>query len=57
LKALVEYNGNTEKVDVIWDTGATVTCISMQKNTDYVAELKFKDAIGQPHGKGKRKHK
>ena len=142
-EAVIEYNGNSEKVDAIWDTGATVTCISMkvvsklnlkplgkqriftpagekivntyrvnvvlpnnvtaqnivvcdsdidglkigaligmdiishgdfavsnykgktsftfrtpsQKNTDYVAELKFKDAIGQPHGKGKRKHK
>jgi len=29
-EAIIEYNGNSEKVDAIWDTGATVTCISMK---------------------------
>jgi len=29
-EATIEYNGNIEKVDAIWDTGATVTCISMK---------------------------
>ncbi|MCL2628998.1 MAG: retroviral-like aspartic protease family protein [Oscillospiraceae bacterium] len=142
-EAVIEYNGSSKRVDAIWDTGATATCISMnvvsqlnlkplgkqriftpagekivsiyrvnvvlpnnvtaknivvcdsdidglkvgaligmdimshgdfavsnfngktaftfrtpsQKKTDYVAELKLKDAIGQPHGKGKRKRK
>jgi len=142
-QTIIEYNGFSETVDAIWDTGATATCVSMivvsqlglkplgkqkihtpagekvvntyrvnivlpnnvtvknlvvcdseidglkvgaligmdimshgdfavsnfngktaftfrmpsQKNTDYVAELKMKDAIGQPHGKGKRKRK
>ena len=142
-QTVIEYNGTSETVDAIWDTGATATCISMkvvsqlnlkplgkqrihtpagekvvntyrvnvvlpnnvtvknlvvcdseidglkagaligmdimshgdfavsnfngktaftfrtpsQKNTDYVAELKMRDAIGQPHGKGKRKRK
>ena len=29
-EAIIEYNGCSEKVDAIWDTGATVTCVSMK---------------------------
>jgi len=37
-EAIIEYNENSEKVDAIWDTGATVTCISMK----VVSQLKLK---------------
>ena len=62
----VSNNGKTKETAALWDTGATVTCVSMElarelfpsiRDANYTTEARMADLIGPLHGPGKRKKK